>query len=409
MSARDDFEGVASGLGHGGDARVSTPRGVIYVPGAFPGERVKLRAEGGKRGSARLLEVLEPSPARRAPPCPIADRCGGCALMGLAEGEASRQKRQMLARAAGIDVARWYDSPRPLRYRRRARLRFDATRAQVGYRAKRSHALVPVDSCMVLTEGLDASLTFVESALAALGGKGDLSISETLDGVSLCFDSDRDEPPSAYRALETLAARDEVSSVALRVPGSPVPSVFGRATERHEGPDGLPLETPLGGFVQANAPINARLSELVAEWADVSERRVVELFSGSGNLTVLLAGAASSLVAVEGHTEAVSLAASNLAARGLAARLVAEDAEHAALPPADVLVLDPPRRGFPGIGRALAAVRPERVVLVSCDLGSLGRELGALRRAGYEVDEVAGFDMFPQTPHLEALVRLTAK
>jgi 23S rRNA (uracil1939-C5)-methyltransferase len=408
MNARDVVEGVVVGLGHAGDGRAETSRGVYFVQGAFPGERVKLRVPEGRRGTPRLLEVLAPSPARRTPPCAIAERCGGCGLMALEESVASRAKREMLTRVVGTEIE-WHDSPRTLRYRRRARLRFDATSARVGYRGRRSHALVPVETCLVLTEPLDRAHRELDDTLASLVGAGELSMSDTLDGVSLVFESDRAEPPAAYQALEALSQRHGVSTVALRVPGSPVPSVFGRPTERHLGADGLPLETPLGGFTQANAEINERLAHRVALWAEAKGARVVELFAGSGNLTVLLARDASSLVAVEGYGAAVDLARVNLEARGLYARLVASEAEHAKLPPADVLVLDPPRRGFPDLARALAQVEPARVVLVSCDLGSLARELATLARAGYVVEAAAGFDMFPQTPHLEALVRLRAK
>ncbi|NLY95617.1 MAG: class I SAM-dependent RNA methyltransferase [Myxococcales bacterium] len=409
MSAREIVEGVVEELGHGGDGRVVGPRGALYVPSVLPGERVRVRAGGGKRPLAELLEVLEPSPARRAAPCPIAARCGGCPWMEFDEATAAEEKRAMLARASGVAEPRLFTSERALRYRRRARLHFDAGRGKLGYRARRSHEIVGFERCLVLTDALERAAGLARRVLPELTGKGELALAETLDGASLVFDSDRAEPPSAYRALEALAAEEGVASVALRVPGLPTPSVFGRPTERHLGPDGLPLETPLGGFVQAHADVNEALARTVDEWAAPEGRRVVELFAGSGNLTVLLARTAASILAVEGYVRAAELAEVNLRARGLSARVLGVDAERAKLPRADVLVLDPPRRGFPELERALDRTKPTTVVLVSCDLGSMMRELGTLRRAGFDAKEVAGFDMFPQTPHLEAVVRLEAR
>src|SRR5262249_5990710 len=132
---------------------------------------------------------------------------------------------------------------------------------------------------------------------------------------------------------------------------------------------------------------------------------------GHGNFSVALAAEARELRAVEADPEASEACAHNFSERGFThAHAVCADAAEAARAskPVDVVVLDPPRAGAKAAMPALIALRPARVVYVSCELSTLRRDLGALLQAGYRIDAALGFDMFPQTPHLESVVRLVA-
>lgn len=398
------FEGRIVALGRQGQGIVEHAGARSYISGAFPGESVRYTID--RRGEARLLEVIEPSPHRIPPPCSIADACGGCALISLDYKEAAREKERALRDVAGREVSRFTLSPLTLGYRRRARLAFDAERGRLGYRARRSRFIVDVASCPVLTPALESTLPALRELLASLRGRGEITLGDTLDGVYATIDAASFQEPEAYRALETLAGSGGWAGIALRAGGMSAPSVWGSESERYLAADGLPLRTPPGGFLQVNAEINAMLAACVQSWAAPEGASVVELFSGAGNLSVLLARGARTLHAVEEYAPALALAQVNLEARALSATLTAARAEEAKLAPADVLVLNPPRSSFPALAGALRAVAPERVVLVSCDLGSLQRELRTLEREGYELVQIAGFDMFPRTPHLEAAALL---
>src|SRR5262245_56475721 len=122
------LEGCVRDVAHGGDAVIETERGIVFARGALPGERVQVQLErkagGAQRG--KLLAVLEPPPDRVEPPCPIAERCGGCPLMALAPAAQARFKRErlqrMLEQRGFAGSVEWIASPQPLGYRTRARL-----------------------------------------------------------------------------------------------------------------------------------------------------------------------------------------------------------------------------------------------------------------------------------------------
>lgn len=399
-----DFEARVERLGRQGEGAIEYQGRTHYLEGALPGDHI--RASLDRRGKARLLEVLEPSAHRIPSACGVAELCGGCPLISLDYERAAREKERALNDAAGTESARIHRSPLTLGYRRRARLAFDTSRGRLGYRGRRSRAIVDIPACPILTPALEAALPRLRELLGELKGRGEIILGDTLDGVYATIDAGTFQNPGAYRAIEALASSEGWAGVALRAGGVDTLSISGRETERYLGADGLPLETPPGGFLQVNAEINALLARRVAEWAAPEGANIVELFSGAGNLSVLLARGARSLHAIEEYAPASALARENLEARGLSARLKAAKAEEAPLGRADVLVLNPPRSGFRELGEALRAAAPDRVVLVSCDLGSFQRELRTLAREGYTLEEIEGFDMFPRTPHLEAAAKL---
>ncbi|MGI9430720.1 MAG: class I SAM-dependent RNA methyltransferase [Myxococcota bacterium] len=178
-----------------------------------------------------------------------------------------------------------------------------------------------------------------------------------------------------------------------------------------------------GSFVQANALLRERLAEWVLAAAAPEETRVavaprgacLELHCGAGFFTLGLARRFERVLAIESNPHAVADLEDNLAAAGIEnVEIVAEPVE-AALESepasgfgADVVVLDPPRVGLePEVCDALATSSVRRIVYVSCDPATLARDVGIFVDRDWELADVAGFDLFPQTPHLEAAVCLT--
>jgi 23S rRNA (uracil1939-C5)-methyltransferase len=162
------------------------------------------------------------------------------------------------------------------------------------------------------------------------------------------------------------------------------------------------------GFSQVNAAVNQRLRELVSELAQPQESRVLELYAGHGNFSLGLSEHATQLLAVEGDTAAADACRKNLRARERThAQVLASDVRALQLKERyDVVVLDPPRGGCPNLAALVQAARPQRVVYVSCHMTTLSRDLRALHAAGFVVDRVHALDMFPQTGHVEAVVRM---
>lgn len=400
-------------IGSAGDAVVDTEHGVVFAPLALPGERVvldRLHKSGGVlRG--RVSEVVEASDERREPMCPDASACGGCPLM-IANPTLQHElgKRRLEATVAGFtgpDVEVQFRAFGPeLRYRRRARLSF--ANGVLGYRARRAKHLVSPEHCAVLDPALDAAMAGLRAhVIPLLSGSGEVSFALGHGGATIAIRATVAQPPELFAACAALVEAGQATCVALRAAGATSDAVWGDPRERARAPDGVDLIGPLGGFSQANDAVNLELAKTVRLLAEAKGQRVLELYAGHGNLTVLLARDAEKLTAVEIDGPAARALADNLAARDLTATIVTGRAEDPpGRGPVDVVVLDPPRTGARDAVQAIVQRRPRRIVYVSCDPATLRRDLAELAQGGYLVDTAVGFAMFPQTAHIESVVRL---
>lgn len=414
MAERRSVQAEVRAIARGGDAVVETPEGIVLVPGALPGERIELMPTPSKRGAGRgrLMRILRRSESRRDPPCPVASRCGGCPLMS-ASGELQRQiKLGFLLEACrglpGVDETRaeWVESPESFGYRRRARLAWHGN--AMGYRVFHSTRVADVDDCIVLSGPLRRAWSEARRHLAAsLEGDGEIQLELTgAQRVLVSLQSRVAQHPALYEACRALMEQPGIAGVTLRTTETGHAASWGEREVAVEGETGS-MSGPAGGFFQANDGVNAKLVRAVTDLAEPEGQRVLELHSGVGNFTVDLAERATKLVAVERDPRAVQACRANLEERGLRARVIAGDAND---PPAgrfDVVVLDPPRQGAKALFEQSALLPgPKRVVYVSCDTATLARDLRLATIKGYRIDKIIGFDMFPQTAHLESVVRL---
>lgn len=415
MPGKRSVQGDVRAVGRGGDAVVETENGVVLVPGALPGERVELLLGSSKRGAARgrLTRVLHAAAERREPSCVDASRCGGCPLMiasprlqrGIKEGFL-RDACRGLPGADGTEIE-WVASPAEFGYRRRARLAWH--RGTIGYRQLHSKRVTAICECIVLMEPLRAAWNEVQEQLASsLRGTGEIQLHLTdADRVVVDLHANEDQPPHLFEACGALCARPIIAGVTLRVAGSGHPATWGETHVVIPGGGGGTLEGPGGAFSQANDEVNAKLVRAVIELAEPTGLRVLELHCGIGNFTVGLAASAKTLVAVEQDPRAVEACQRNLKERGLHARVAVGDANQPPKGHYDVVVLDPPRQGSKALfERGNLLPGPKRLIYVSCDTATLARDLGLATAKGYRIDRIVGFDMFPQTAHLESLVRL---
>ncbi len=394
---------------------VETEGGVVFVPGALPGERVRIALEKGPRSKrrrsgvrrGRLVAILEPSADRVTPRCAHQGRCGGCPLMILSADAQARFKARAASEATGLAVT-LARAGAPPRYRRRARLAF--AKGRLGYRHPRSKRIVDIDACPILERSLEDALTLVRRALLPrLDGDGELTLVRGAEQPALWIRSETPQSAEVYAWLREAVAKGQLAGVSLAVGGT-APAVMGAPEEVGLDADGAPLIGPAFGFSQANAAVNRALVDRVVALAAPKGAAVLELYAGHGNLTIALAAQAATLVAVEQQPEAARALEDNLGRRGLRARVIAADAaEGARRRKADVVVLDPPRAGARDAIAAIVAADPARIVYVSCDLATLRRDLGALRESGYEAVQADAFDMFPETAHLETVVLLQKK
>ncbi len=425
-------------LSPGGDGvaihEVDGERRAIFVAGAAPEERVRLEVDLSRRPArGRLLEVLDASASRVTPPCKWALRCGGCDWMFLAPNAQAREHAAIVGRLLEVEPTS-HLAARELGYRTRARVHVEAKRGQVvaGMFGRRSHEPTPVDACIVLDPILERARSLLATWLEGAHGRGEAQLSlgrptsdpqARLPVLDLSFKGEL--PAALYGRLERALGVDlagariasgEPARAGSRGVGTGIPATIGDPTPFILGADDQPLQLAPGGFSQATEEGNRVLAQRVADVvATLPPGPCLELYSGAGNFTVLLARART-VVAVESQHAACVAARENLALRGLSKNATSEtkivEADAATFPipkGTKVVVLDPPREGARAICTALTSLSRSKapsVVYVACDPPTLARDVKILTAGGWRIRSVETFEMFPQTSHVETLVVL---
>jgi 23S rRNA (uracil1939-C5)-methyltransferase len=392
---------------------------VIFVRGGAPEEvlDVVLRETRARFAFADAVAVVEPSPARRQPPCPYLPRCGGCPWQHLVYADQLAAKydvvQQHLRRIGGLDVvpAPIVASPAEWRYRQRLKLRVQ--QRQVGFYAAASHDLVAVDHCLLAAPRVEAALpaaTALVRRLATIVQRLEIVAGDEAGELVLAAQAEGGwQPRDEDECRAWLDAHAQVRG--LVVSGRGWRRAWGdeRVTMRPEAD--LALQVHAGTFTQVNPGANRALVALVVARAGVAaDMRVLDLYAGAGNLSLPLARRGAQVPAVEQHRQAADDGIAN-ASRLTPGRceFIARPARravaalHAAGRQFDLVVLDPPRSGAAEVLPALLRLAPARLVYVSCDPTSLARDLAQLTTR-YRVTHVQSIDMFPHTYHVETVV-----
>lgn len=430
-----------------GGAGVGRHEGRVWlVEGAFPGDRIEAIAVRSHATwiQARAVSILEPSPERREPPCSLQRWCGGCPWMPLREEAQTAWKRRIvldaLARIGGlreVPVRETVASPQSFGYRNKVEL--TVGRTQRGGRVVGMHAagsasdLVDVDRCLVLDDAanriLETARRFLIDDSAGLepalgdGGEPARLVLRRSSATAECLVALRGPAvawPAAGRFARALVdSHPEVVGVVRllarpgRRGGARLETLLGRPWIR-EQLAGTSFRVPAGAFFQINTEAAERLAGTVID-ASGSPSSVLELYGGVGVFALALARRGAPAEVVDADPDAIACGSDAAADAALAAvRFRASDvlaflaARAAGTAPApDLVIADPPRTGLGrGVAAAVADLAPAAIVMVSCDPATLARDVRALGQKGYEALEVVPVDLFPQTPHVEAVVRM---
>jgi 23S rRNA (uracil1939-C5)-methyltransferase len=394
---------------------------VVILQGAVPGDRVVLERVSEQKGLVRALgyRVTEPSPLRVAPHCPVFAECGGCDWMMLSATEQRAHKlavlREALLRTAKLDVREraipLFVGPSAAGYRRRVRLQ--VVGGKIGFYARASHALVEPDPCAVSSRALNAGLRelrqLTRSAPATLAGVRSLELREACDGQLSLFLETEEAAPADVPGIDSLRAR---FLCALGSAEAESPALW----QRFELSERAYLLAPPGCFTQVNWEVNRELIQRVASAAqERGVRSFLDAHAGAGNFALPLLAEGLSGSSIECNRLAV-LAAREAARRqglpadgfllGDCARIAPELVRQGRR--FDLVLLDPPRAGVKHGLRELAALSAGWLAMCSCNPVTLARDLRALLDLGFVLEEIAAFDMFPETHHLEVLVWLPA-
>ena len=408
----------------------------VFVPLTLPGEQVRARITQSKRGydTADPDEIIAASPARIAPACPHFGPCGGCHYQHTnCETQLAFKQtilRETLQRGgvtapAEIDVL----AADPWHYRNRIRLAFDAD-GNIGYRGRRSNAVIPVSECPIAAPLLfntakaiaETARQFAsryrpteislfcdatESALLAslfVGGAAQSSPAQ----MKARFDDFAQAVQQRIPALKgaELVAEDQAAQLPRTLAQWGEPFLTYRAA-------GFDYRVDLGAFFQVNRFLVDALVERVT--AGYEGSLAWDLYAGVGLFARRLTANFARVVAVESAASATEALAANLnGTTGTAIRAETSDflrrnrqVAQAAQTRPDLVIVDPPRTGLgPEITALLAQVAAPALVYVSCDPATLARDLCALTSSGYEIQSITLADLFPQTFHLETVVRM---
>lgn len=402
-------------------------RRAVFVARAAPGDVADVAIDFATRPArAAIVSLVSAGAGRAAPPCAHAAACGGCDWMHLST-EAQAEAHVAVVRAALPDE--WRDAPLThnpapsrLRFRTRARVHVVASgrSISVGMFSTRSHEPVTPAECVILDPVLDSARLALRAMLGEARAKGRGEAKLALGHPSppggaprravLDLAWEGELPAPFFGALERgSGAGGPFAGARVRLPGAKRSLDVGDPTPWIVAADGEPLALAPGGFAQSSDLANAGLVRRVAALALPSTvpagSALLELYAGAGNLTVMLARGAK-VTAWESDEAAADAARANLRARRLAGRVTCRDARGAEIPDGTrVVVLDPPRAGAREVCEALVRRPPARVVYVSCDPQTLGRDARVLA-ARFAPSSIDVFEMFPHTSHVETVLAL---
>jgi len=384
-------------LVYGGDGLGRVDGRVVLAPYVLPGERIRAESEQEKPGlvRARALEVLEAAPERVPAPCPVFGRCGGChyqhAPYELQLTAKQAILREVLRRVGKIDWSGEVGvvAGEPWGYRNRVQLHIDGGR--LGFREAQSHKLSAIDQCPIGSPKLNEVIGILHTMLS------DPRWPRFVRSIEIFTDEEQVQ----LNVVETAqpVARRFFEWCAEQIPGLVTGALDYRGQYRVSG----------NSFFQVNRLLLDQLTESALDGAEGES--ALELYAGVGLFSLPLGARFRHVIAVESGSAAVHDLMFNLERAGrmnlLALKATAEEYLQGLERAPHFVLLDPPRAGLgKTVVRRLTELRPPSVTIVSCDPATLARDLAGLLATGYWIEELKLVDLFPQTYHLETIVRL---
>ena len=413
----------------------------IFVPGALTGERVRVHIikVAASYAVGKLLDIVEPSPYRMEPLCPVYARCGGCTFGHVSYEEELRIKERQvvdsLTRLGGlkdVPLRPIIGMNSPERYRNKGAFPYGMTEngPAFGFYAPRSHRLVPVADCLIEQESVCRAIDAVKAWADRCHirpydegtGKGCLRhavVRVTTSGELMAVVVTKGDLPRRKELIDALSFANSVywnrndrnTNVIF---GDSFTLLSGKPTLR-EPLCGFSFEVSPRSFLQVNPVQTQKLYGAALDLlAPKPDETAADVYCGIGTISLLLAQMAGRVIGVEVVPEAVENARENAARNGVQnASFLCVPAEEA-LPKLvangqriDCLTVDPPRKGCdPQVIDAILASGAKRMVYVSCNPATLARDVKLLTAGGFTVQIVQPVDMFPRCGHVETICLL---
>ena len=391
-------------MAFGGDAIGRLKDGsTIFAPFALPGERARVQILEQRKGYSRgkVVELLERSPRRIQPRCPHFGDCGGCHYQQLSYADQLVLKQQIIQdqfqRIAGITdlpLESIEPSPSEWNYRNAVQFHQDAD-GKLGYHAAGSHHVVPIRECHLPESAIDS--VWPQITMDYLPGLDEVQLRSGVDG----------------QVMMALVMDGELPELGIELPIS-VAHVSPAGTLILAGDDHLRMQVngtdfrlSPGSFFQVNTSQAGRMVDDLLDHLELSERAtLLDVYCGVGLFSRFLAPGVGRLAGIELSPSACEDYAANLddfnnveLYMGSAGDVLSSLEIHP-----NAVILDPPRAGLEKLAmKALLGIHPQAIAYVSCDPATLARDAKLLIDAGYNLDRVKPFDLFPQTAHIESI------
>ena len=442
LQERQLCTGTVEGYSSEGQGIVRLDGAVVFVPRTVRGETIDLRITKVLKNVAlgELVKIRKPSPERAKPECPHYGLCGGCDFQHLSYPEELWAKRQRvqdaLKRLGGTDIQLEgiLGARDPAHYRNKSQYPVGRS-GEIGFYRAGSHQVVPVTRCLIQPEAADRTARAVGdwmkryhvSAFDETAGKGlirHIYVRVNGRGESLCcvVANGKQVPREPELAAYVRAAAPDTVGVVLNTNTRRGNVILGEKYRTIWGRDflldtlrGLEFKLSVPSFYQVNRAQAEALYGKALEYAALTgAETVLDLYCGTGTITLCLAREAGRAIGAEIVPAAIRDAEENARRNGITnaeffrgdASEVAARLEAEGLAP-DVVTVDPPRKGLaPEVIGSIAAMGPKRVVYVSCDPATLGRDVKRFAGAGYQAERACAVDMFPGTRHVETIVLL---
>lgn len=442
---------VIEDMGHDGEGIGKAEGYTLFIKDAVIGDTVEAKIMKAKKnyGYARLMRVLNPSPYRVEPKCPCARACGGCQLQFLSyEKQLEFKKNKVkgnLERIGGfgqVEIEKVIGMEKPWRYRNKAQFPVGKNKDGeiiTGFYAGRTHSIIPNRNCYLGAEVNEEILNQVIAYMTdnhvepyeEAGGKGLVRHILIRNGfktgeIMVCIIANGRTLPKVNNLTERLQTIPGMTSISLNVNtkrnnvilGDEVITLWGQETISDYIGD-IKFEISPLSFYQVNPVQTEKLYGTALEYAGLTGKETVwDLYCGIGTISLFLAQKAKQVYGVEIVPPAIEDAKRNARRNGIenaefyvgkAEEVLPQKYEEEGIR-ADVIVVDPPRKGCePEVLDTMLHMKPERIVYVSCDSATLARDLKILCEKEYQIEKVAVCDMFGNSVHVETVCKLVRK
>ncbi|CRX39418.1 23S rRNA (uracil(1939)-C(5))-methyltransferase RlmD [Estrella lausannensis] len=431
-------------LGHRGEGVGVQSQLVMFVDGALPQEivEVEVTAQRKRFAEAKLLKVVQQSPDRIAPPCPLFGSCGGCQIQHLsypgqlkAKQERVKECLTRIGKFTDVHVEECIPSPDPFHWRHKVQMPAAAVDGKLvfGFYEKRTHTIVPVSTCLIHCDEGDKAMQALEEeanllqitpysettgqgALRHILLKTSLSSKKTM---AVFITNGREKGKMEKLAKRLMEKRPDVAGVFLSINKESGNTILGNSFELLAGAStiqeellGLRFTVSPASFFQVNPAQAENMYRKTLEFAaPTNTTRVLDCYSGVGTMSLIMARQAGFVKGIEWVEAAVEDAYENSRLNAIAnIEFKAGAVESISFrgESFDTVLLNPPRKGCDEKAlKAILNLAPATIVYTSCDPATLSRDLAALQAGGYRIEKVQPFDMFPQTMHVETVVKLS--